>query len=428
MAQPQARHVGVTTDPEPAARAASGDGQVFVARQPIFDRVRRVYGYELLFRDSSEAESCELPSEHASARVMTDAVLSFGLDTLTQGRLAFINVTRRLLLEGIPAALPPNRVVLELLEDIEADAEVLTACRLLRRAGYTIALDDFVLTDRTAALVPLADFLKVDWLADHDTIELRRLAAARGSGRPALIAEKIESQTQYDQANRDGFHYFQGFFFGRPITHEAREIPGHQAGFLRLLGALARPELSVAELEGLIKHDASLCYRVLRAVNSAGFAQHSSVHNIGQALLLLGCETVRRWASLWVLAGLSSASNAELVVLSTVRARFCELLVQRSQQHTGSVDGFLLGMCSLLDAILNAPLPVVLAQLPLSEDIVSALSGDDTPGRRVLDCAIAYERGDWDTSLTIARRLGISRGDLSGSYNDALRWAVHWTA
>ena len=418
---------GVATEVAAGPRPVATGGQVFVARQPIFDRTRQVYGYELLFRDSGSAATCELPSEHASARVMTDALLAFGLETLTQGRLAFINVTRRLLLEGIPAALPPDRVVLELLEDIEADEEVLTAVRALRRAGYTIALDDFVLTSRTAALVPLADFLKVDWLADHDTAELRRLAAARGTGRPALIAEKIESQTHYDEANRDGYHYFQGYFFGRPITHEAREIQGHQAGFLRLLGSLSRPDLSVAELEALIKHDASLCYRVLRAVNSAGFGQHTGVQTIGQAVLLLGCETVRRWASLWVLAGLSGSANAELVMMSTVRARFCELLIERGEHKTGVADGFLLGMCSVLDAILNAPLEAVLKHLPLSEDIVSALRGEDTPGRRVLDCAIAYERADWDTSLKLAQRLGISHANLSGSYNDALRWAVHWT-
>jgi EAL and modified HD-GYP domain-containing signal transduction protein len=408
-----------------AASSAAAAGQVFVARQPILDRAQRVFGYELLFRSSVQAEtSAGAASEQASARVITDAVLSFGLDALTQGRPAFINVTRSLLLDGMPAALPPHRVVLELLEGIEADEDVLAACRELRQAGYAIALDDFVLNDRTAGLVPLADYIKVDCLAQPDPAARREILALKRGGRPALVAEKIETVHEFERAMQEGFEYFQGFFFGRPVTSGARQIPGDQIGHLRLLHALQNRDLTIDSLEHLIKHDTSLCYRVLRTVNSAGYAQHRTVQSIRQALVLLGVDTVRRWTSLWVLAGLSHGAQQELVVMSTVRARYCELLAGSTGGDEAASLGFLLGMCSMLDAILERPIECVLAELSLPDPAAAALRGEDNGCRRLLDCAVAYERGEWDRSLHLARRAGLDPPTLPIAHKDALRWAA----
>jgi len=404
-----------------AKKGSGTSDQVFVARQPILDRSRRVYAYELLFRPSIVAETSESASERASARVITDAVLAFGLDTLTQGKPAFINVTRRLLLEGIPGALPPTRVVIELLEDVEADEEVVAACRELRRAGYAIALDDFVLNERTAGLLPLADFVKVDCLASAPAIK-QRLSSP--SHQAALLAEKIETVAQFEKATSLGFTYFQGFFFGKPVTQGAREVPGHRLGHLRLLRALHDPNLTVIQLEELIKHDALLCYRVLRTVNSAGFAQQMKIESIRQALVLLGIDTVRRWAALWVLAGLSAEAHPELVTMSTVRARCCELLAQTTRGPDYAAEGFLLGMCSLLDAILQRPMEVILGELPLPDEIMAALSGAENQSRSLLDCTVAYERGEFDRCLYLAGRAGLDPKQLPIAHRDALRWAA----
>jgi c-di-GMP-related signal transduction protein len=416
----------VPRDPTHADSSTRTEGQVFVARQPILTRGRRVFGYELLFRSSVEADTAAgLPSEQASARVITDAVLSFGLDALTQGRRAFINVSRQILLEGLPAALPPDRVVLELLEDIEADDEVVAACQELKRAGYAIALDDFVLNERTAGLVPLADYIKIDCLAQSDAAAMRQeILALRPVGRPALVAEKIETVAQFERALRDGFEFFQGFFFGRPVTSGARQIPGDQVGHLRLLQAMQNRELTIDSLEHLIKHDTSICYRVLRTVNSAGYAQYRKVESIRQALVLLGVDTVRRWTSLWVLAGLSHGTHQELVVMSTVRARCCELLAGSTAGDEAASRGFLLGMCSMLDAILERPIESVLAELSLPDPTAAALRGEDNPSRRLLDCAVAYERGEWDRSLHLARQAGLDPPFLPVAHKNALRWAT----
>src|SRR5262249_54019767 len=207
--------------------------------------------------------------------------------------------------------------------------EVLDACQELRKAGYALAIDDFVMNEWTADLVPLASFIKVDFLAFSDTETRKQIQATQGPSGPVLIAKAIETMDTFENAVREGYTYFQGFFFGRPLITQGREVPGHQVANLRLMRALYDPELTVHQLEELIKHDASLCYRILRTVNSAAYMLQVPVQSIRQALVLLGRDTVRRWASLWALAGLSERAHSELVIMSTVRGRCCELMAGR---------------------------------------------------------------------------------------------------
>jgi EAL and modified HD-GYP domain-containing signal transduction protein len=403
---------------------STDSNQAFVARQPILDRTRRVMGYELLFRPGHDAVASGCAGEVASARVITEAVLSIGLDVLTRGHRAFINFTRPLLLEGAPAALPADRVVIEILEDVRGDAEVIEACRKLRGDGYSIALDDFRLTEETAPLIALADFIKVDVLSTSE-VELAALDGALSAlaRRPLLLAEKVETVQQFDAAMRAGFACFQGYFFGRPVTWSARQIPEQQAGRLRLLQALNDPNMSVQQFESLVKHDSALCYRVLRAVNSAAFAQRTNVNSIHQALILLGRDVVRRWLWLWTLASLAEGAHPELAVMSIVRARSCELLASRAHGEEAGAEGFLLGLCSLLDVALERPMEALLDQLPLTEATKAALSGRENRQRHLIDCVAAHERGDWDRCFTLAPLAGVDTDWLPVAHANALDWA-----
>ena len=310
------------------APRVAGD-QVFLARQPILDRQKQVHAYELLFRASSDTPTSETMSSTATARVITDAMIAFDLDTITHRRPAFINVTRDLLLGGIPTSLPAKRFVIELLENIEADPEVLAACQTLRDAGYQIALDDFQLTERTAGLLRFAALRQGGLLRTPDAAERQRVIAAARAHGCVSIAEKIETVEQFDAAVAEGFEFFQGFFFGRPVTKGARDIPADKIAHLRLLQALNDPNLTVHKLEALVKHDASLCFRVLRTVNSAAFGQATEINSIKQALVLMGIDTVRRWVSLWVMAGLNDRAHPEVIDMASIRARSCELLALR---------------------------------------------------------------------------------------------------
>ena len=418
-------HTSTRAPAEPAEPVRKADapegGSVFVARQPIVDRDRTIVGYELLFRPLLDATSAGPCGESASAQVITAALFSFDLAQLTQGRRAFINITRDLLLSGIPEVLPPNQVVLELLEDIEAEPDVLAACRQLNRAGYALALDDFVLTDRTAALVPLADYVKLDWTtAGASVTDIR---AAAGGKRPRVIAEKIETAMDCADALAFGFDYLQGFFLGRPTTSAAREVHGGRVQCLRLLQALHQPSASLRQVEDLIKQDAALCYRILRAVNSAAAGQRAEIDSIRQALLLLGRDVVRRWASLWLLAGIGDGAHEELVVMATIRARCCERMSVRLGEGVAA-ESFLTGLCSMLDAMLDCPMPTLLEQLPLAEPVRQALAGEDNRLRRILDCAIAYERGEWPRCSELAQQAGVQLEGLPAAHREALQWSA----
>ncbi|HXT71739.1 MAG TPA: HDOD domain-containing protein [Vicinamibacterales bacterium] len=399
--------------------AATASILTFVARQPIFDGHRAVLGYELSFRPPGGGHASNHQLDYTTARAMADAVLGIGLETLTGGRRAFMSVSRRLLLEGIPAVLPAGRVVLELAADVEADRDVIDACSELKRAGYALAIDDYVATEWTADLVPFASFVKVDVrkLADAG----RQIPVA-GHSRPAIIAKGVETLDEFDYAVSRGCTYFQGFFFGRPLITQGRAVPGHQAANLRLLRALQNPEISVHELESLIKHDASLCYRILRTINSAASALQTTVHSVHEALVLRGRDTVRRWATLWALAGLNEHTHSELVVTATIRGRCCERLAETSGSRTLTEEGFLVGVSSMLDAILGRPMAEILAELPLSAEARGALLGEPNRTRQVLDCVIAYERGEWEACEAFAQAARLDASNLPAAYAEALTW------
>src|SRR5262245_18272939 len=275
----------------------------FVARQPIFDRKLGVFAYELLFR--SGPDSCfpaNTDIDFASSRTVSDVVSLIGLDTMVRGKRAFLNVSRHVLVNDLAMALPRNRVVVELLEWIEPDDEVLAACRRLKKAGYMLALDDFVERPHDAALVAMADFVKVDFrLSAPDCREqLARKFARRGI---RMLAEKVETRDEMTSAMPAGYTYFQGYFFCRPTVVASKDIPGFRLTYLRLLREFNRPEVTVHKLEELIRQEVTIVYRVLRLVNSVTFGTRKRIESIREALVFLGLDIVRKCTSVWALAG-----------------------------------------------------------------------------------------------------------------------------
>ena len=402
------------------AKSLVGSDHPCVARQPILDLQGKVFGYELLFRRSLSVDSCDIHVNDASARVIVDAILEIGLDTLTGGKLAFFNLSRDMLLAGAPKLLPRDKVVIELLEDIQDDAEVLEACTELKKSGYALALDDVVSTDRISNLIPLADYIKVDFRAAETRAARAPILHVLPAKRPHLLAEKVETLEQVAEGVAEGFTYFQGYYFSRPTSHAVKRIAERRGAYAMLLVLLHKPDIGVNELEQVIKQDASLSYRVLRALNSASTPLRVEIRSIRQAIILLGRDTIRRWASLWAIASLGASSHPELVASSIIRARCCEMVDARANRDSGA--GFLLGMCSLLDVMLEQPMEVVLASLPIERSLRAALQGDDNERRALLDCVIAYERGEWDRYDLLAARAGTNTEVLRAAHHDALRW------
>jgi c-di-GMP-related signal transduction protein len=395
---------------------------VCVARQPILDLAGRVYGYELLYRNSSDATSCTTEGDIAGARVLSDAVLALGLDVLTNGRPAFLNFTRSLILNGAGTLLPPTSMVIELREDIEVDQELVEACRGLHARGFALALDDFVPDSPAEQLIPFASFVKIDVLA-IPAAERKKVAGRLVPRGIRMIAEKVETAESVEEARSHGYRLFQGYYFCRPKTFAASAMPGRHLAYLTLLGALNRDDLGVDELEDLVKHDVSLSYRVLRSVNSWLYGLRHEVTSIRHALVLLGIDQIRKWASVWVLAGLNTTGTQETVNVAILRARCCELI---GDQLAGAEEGqsfFLLGLCSLLDVVLGRPMAEALKEMPLPATVNDALLGEQNQARRVLDAVLAYEQGQWTEAGEAMEQLRLPADLLPGIYADSLRWA-----
>jgi c-di-GMP phosphodiesterase len=393
-----------------------------VARQPILDGRGRLFGYELLYRDHAAGTACTDPADRASARVLADALLGLGFDTLTDGHPAFLNVTRALLTSDALSLLPRSEVVLELLETIDVDDEVIGACRGLRDAGFALALDDFVPGSDAERLLPYVQFVKVDVL-QTPLDALSDLAIRLRAGGIRLVAEKVETIDAFQLTREAGYGLFQGYYFCRPVLRTTATLPTRHLAAVRLLAALNEPELTVGALEDLIKRDLSLGYRVLRCVNSPAFGLRREVASMRQAIVLLGIGPIRSLASIWCLAELNTTGVLELVTLAAVRGRCCELLAGRVLDTEESSAMFLLGMCSLLDTMLGTPMAEAIADLPLPDAVARALIGGADPARTVLDATIAYERGAWDEAISAVRTFGAPSTALGEAYAGALRWA-----
>lgn len=394
---------------------------VYVARQPILEASGNVFGYELLYRAGATATSCDDSRDLAAARVLNDAVLTLGLERLTGGRKAFVNLTRQLLLSDLASLFPAPAVVLEVLEDVEVDSEVTNACRHLRDQGYAIALDDFTPGTGADALLPFAKYVKIDALALSSSERRRIYGSLPRTITP--IAEKVETAEVFKAVQDEGCRLFQGYYFCKPATISAGAVSARRLAYARLLAALNKPGVGIGDIEDLIKHDASLTVRVLRCINSAAFGIRREVQSIRQALVLLGLEQIRKWASVWALAGLNDGASFELVTMAILRARSCELLAQDVKGVDNTSEYFLLGLCSLLEGMLGIPLAEAVEQMPLSATVKAALTGTRNSARAVLDAVIAYERGEWEEAGTMAERASIAADRLPAAYADALKWA-----
>lgn len=393
---------------------------MYVARQPILDGSSRVVGYELLYRDRADSTHAGDAGDRATARVLTDAILSLGLETLTSGKPAHVNFTRQLLVSDAASLLPANSLVIEIQPDTTPDDEVIDACKRLRTGGYSLTLDNFEEGGLTEPLLPLVQFVKVNVMG----LSNERVAAIakRLTPQQKLIATRVESAEAHEAAKAAGCRLFQGYFYCAPAMRQTSVISGRQLAYMNLIAALHQPEVNIGDLEEIIKRDVSLTYRTLRSVNSAAFASGREITSIRQALVLLGIDQIRRWASVWALASSGSASAPEAMSLALIRARSCEVAGTTLAGPEVGATMFLTGLCSLLDVILNRPLESILAEVNLPTDVKDALLGKPTLGRKILDAVIAYERADWDLASQTASGIGLENDVLIKSYRDALPW------
>lgn len=399
-----------------------------IARQPILTADECVIGYELFFRESPEQRSFKANRDDATSATI-DMLNVVGLGMLCDGRLAFINCTRHLLLSDYFSLLPPNDVAIEIQENVPADAEVITACQRLKQQGYSIALDNFVFDDTRKPLLPYARFIKVD-ITRVPWEQSASMASLHASDDCRMLAQKVETREQFVKAQKSGFTRFQGYFFRHPENLQARRIPANQITNLRLLAATSKPDMDFEEIESLVKREPSLCYRLLRYLNSPLLGLSVPVVSVRNALNLLGEREFVKWTRMATTLVMGEERPSDLVLSSLVRARFCELIAPKVEH--GDCDLFLMGMLSLIDSILAVPMGMVISELfldpKIKEQLLGARTNKKTPLSPIYDLMIAREAGDWELVTKLGKQLNLSLAFSNRAYNDAMRWAHEITA
>lgn len=399
----------------PAAGAPVGR---YLARQPILDVSGHVVAYELLFR--SGPVNAFNGSGDAATRTMIDNATLFGMGTLTTGLPALLNCTTDTLLSQYIYMLPPSLTVLEVLEDVEPSEEVVKACLDLRRHGYKIALDDFQYRPSLDPLVRMSDFLKIDFRATSSA-ERREIRTNCREFKGAYLAEKVETREQFQQAMEEGFTLFQGYYFCEPLLLKKQAVPANRVVHLRLLTLMQKRPLDIHEVSQLVKSEPSLTYRLLRYVNSAGFGMRQKIDSIETALITVGDDVFRRMATLAVAVEFNAAPSPEVVRMALVRARFCETAGMLCNLNPG--EQYLLGLLSLLDAMLQMPMEEALAPLSLVEPIQGALLHVDDRHRCPLHWLESRERGDFDRCDELAASHGFAPDLLEQNFSAATFWA-----
>lgn len=389
---------------------------LYIARQPIYDRQLSVYGYELLYRAGATNSANVVDGDLATSQVLVNALMEIGLPELVGRSLAFINLTERYILEGLPEVLAQAGVVLEILEDVLPHAALLEALADLKQQGYVIALDDFVLNDDKLPLLALADLVKID-LTTYPDGQLESQIARLRPYNARLLAEKVETREEFERCKSLGFDFFQGYFFSKPHLIKGKRAPTNRLAVLRLLALLQNPNLDFSDLETIIGQDVSLSYRILRYINSAQYYFAKKISSTRHAVTLLGINTLRRWVTILTLSNLDDVKPFELMLTTLARAKMCETLA--AQIGIAPDSAFTVGLFSTLDDFTDQPMAEVLGQLPLADDINLALTTRQGPLGRLLQTVIAYEKGNWDDVADGGLDAAVQRD----AYLQSIRWA-----
>lgn len=392
----------------------------FIARQPILNRHRRLFGYELLFRDGISNSFPVMDGGVATSNLLSSSFFTVGINHITNGHRAFINFTEEMLIKGIPAMFPNSAIVVEILEDVTPTADVIWACQNLVNKGYMLALDDFVYDQKYVPLLEIVKIVKIDF-AQTSLEQIGEMVEIAKKYQCKLLAEKIETYEEYELANTMGFVYFQGYFFARPEVLKNKEISSSQMVYMQLILEINRAEFKVDNLENLIKQDVAISYKLIKYLNSAYYSRLQPIASLRQAIAFLGEQGTRLFVSVIATSKLSENKPDEIIRISCIRARFLELLGAETKQEPGVL--FLLGLFSLLDAMLDANMEYLMQHLPVTPEIAQALVHQTGPLYPYLYLIQMYEVGKWSELDAAIQGLHLDSSKILASYLDAVRWA-----
>ncbi|PIE57588.1 MAG: signal transduction protein [Desulfobulbus propionicus] len=394
----------------------------YIARQPIFTSYLKVHAYELLYRGTRGNFLRQVSGEKATTSLLSSAFLTKDIKDISSFKPCYINFTQELLERRLPLSFPRSAVVVEVLESVQPTPKVINCCKLLKESGYTIALDDFIYDQRLTPLLELADVVKIDFrLTPLDAIHRTLHRLARYS--LTLLAEKIETQKEFNTANKLGFTLFQGYFFSKPEHIKIKELPANKLVYLNLLSEIVRKNTSIDRLNQIISTDVSLTYKLFKFLNSSYFYRLQEIKNLKHAIAYLGQKELRNFLMLVIISEMATDKPDELIRLGLVRAKFCEMIAPQDDKRVDATELFLVGLFSLLDVMLDQPMEQLFSTLPLAQEVKDAIMHGSGRYADYLELVRSYEQHRVQRFEPILERLGLSSEKISACYIAALKYA-----
>ena len=394
--------------------------EVYVGRQPIFDRHSNVFGYELLYRRSMNNFYEGVDGNQATRDLIYNAFFAMQIEDLTEGKVGFINFTDAMVRDLVPEILPKEQLVIEILENSIVDQDLIQACKSLKEKGYILALDDFVLNPSFEPLLELVDIIKIEF--PNVSLETQRSLINKYKHKIRFLAERLETREEFNMALQMGYDYFQGFFFSKPVIYKQNDIGVLNTSILNIIHQLRTLDPDYDRIAQAVELDVGLSYKVIRLSNTISFGARYSIRSVRQALVRIGILELRRWFNVLLLKDLQQVENHELIKQSLVRAHLMENLAQDCEAKEQSLDYLLTGMFSSIDVLLSKPMEEVLMGMPLVDTVKAALLGEENDLKHVLDFVKRYEAMDINPE-TFDFPLGkIDLESFNGHYIEALRW------
>ena len=397
----------------------------YVARQPILNAKQHTLGYELLFRDGeNNAFPAHIESNRATYRLIVENFLSVGMNPAIAKSRCFINFPYKSLIRRLPLTLPRDQIVVEVLETCAPSDELLDVIKDLYKRGYIVALDDFVYSHEWERFLPYVHIVKLDIMALglEEACEFVRKRIAEGSKR-RFLAERVETEHEFNVTRSAGFTFFQGYFFSKPQIIKQRYVSPEQIIALELFREVCKPDVDFERIECIMSQDVALSYKLLRFVNTMSDRLSMPISSFRQALVYLGQDRLKTFVSLAVASFVSSKKPKELYNLSLQRAQFCQLMASHHSLYEYREQAFLIGLFSVLDALLDISIEELVEQLPLSDAVKIALQRREGPIGELLALEECFEQADWQGVEAHCDALGLELGVVSDELSAALRWS-----
>jgi EAL and modified HD-GYP domain-containing signal transduction protein len=398
----------------------------YVARQAIYDTEKRVFAYELLFRDGVSNCFPDISPDEATSAMLADSHLSIGVESISFNKTSFINFHQDTIIHRFPSTLDPLNVVIEIVESVDVNEEFIAACEHIKQLGYKIALDDYNFSDLWEPLLPLVKYIKIEAeIIDLDNpsivSSLRKLQA---DGK-ILIAEKVETFEEFERFKAAGFDYFQGYFLSHPEMIKHKSVQVATSSILELVAASSSETFDFKKINDVFEKDVGLTYKLMRFINNPLFNKRQTINSLHHAIRFLGETELKKFIALLAVANLRGNKPVDLILSSLVRANFCKLMAQAMAHKENPPSSYILGLFSHMDALMDMPMPEIMKSLPFSDDVKTALCEihSNTELALQLRICIAFERADWAVIYEMSQKANIPESDLFSMYYESVQWA-----